>query len=74
VSGEQGRIKLVGIQETFQAQGPVLRGAQVVQLVVVEDQVLVGGIGVAADNGPGLAARNGERFPWSQAGDTDEPL
>ena len=53
-AGEQRRVELLGIDKAFQGQGALLGGAQRLQLGLIDDDVLLGGIGIAGDDGAGL--------------------
>ena len=44
----------LGIDKAFQGQGALLGGAQRLQLGLIDDDVLLGGIGIAGDDGAGL--------------------
>ena len=53
-AGEQGRIELAGIKEALKREGALLGRAQGLQLGLVDDDILLGGIGIARNDGAGL--------------------
>jgi len=53
-AGKEHRVDMLGIEKALQAEGAVLDGAQPVQFVGVDDDVTVGRIGVAFDDGGGF--------------------
>jgi len=53
-AGKQSGVKLSGIEEPFQREGAVLGRAELIQVGFVDDEVLVGGILIAAGDGTGF--------------------